>query len=216
MAHTFTIFDNPLKLFPSKVAFWPEQDTLFVADLHLGKSESHRKLGMYLPTGSDADDLDHLLKICHETDANKLIVLGDLFHDAHALDQGSTAAFKTWLKRLDADFTLLLGNHDRKLAVEINRLPIEIETSPYPLGPFWLSHEPELKSGYINLCGHLHPGMSFKDAAGCNHRTKAFWKSPGQLVFPAFGSTTSLGNANTKPGDILYLCADNSLIEVKR
>ena len=72
MAHTFTIFDSPLKLFPSKVAFWPEKDTLFVADLHLGKSESHRKLGMYLPTGSDADDLERLQIICHELKAKKL------------------------------------------------------------------------------------------------------------------------------------------------
>lgn len=208
------IADELLELLPSKTVFWNRHKILFAADLHLGKTLSRRSRGLYLPSGIDENDLSALNEVKRATGAEIIYILGDLFHDSFSLTKDSILKFKNWIKVLDAEFHLVIGNHDKKALNSISTLPIRIHVDPIPLDPFWLSHDPVAKPGYFTLCGHLHPGVRFKDAAGCIHKTKAFWLSQGQLILPAFGTTTSMTVKSQTKGEIRYLCTDDSVLRL--
>ena len=202
-------------LYPQKVAYWPGEKIAFVADMHLGKGASRRSHALYTPQGSDLDDLNDLKDIVEKTGAERLIILGDLFHDSYVMGDETLEIFSHWLEGMSAEVTLLIGNHDRKAMGKIDReLSMEIQSSSYVLGDFWLSHEPEELEGFYNLCGHLHPGVRMRDKAGCTHKSKAFWVTPSKLVLPAFGTTTSMTTMPTKPNDMLYICANNGIFPI--
>ena len=205
-----------LMLYPNRVAFWPKTGDLFLADVHLGKRAGRAFRGMYTPDGSDRDDKDLIKAISKDLNAKHLYVLGDLFHDNFALDAESITASNAWVDGLGIPVSLILGNHDAKAAKGLSSLRIGILPSGVERGPFWLSHEPDPKKGFFNLCGHLHPGVRMKDAAGCAHKAKAFWWREDQLVLPAFGTTTSMTHAEAQRRDVLYICAEDKVFELKR
>ncbi|WOO42193.1 ligase-associated DNA damage response endonuclease PdeM [Rubellicoccus peritrichatus] len=207
---------SKLELLPQKVVYLPAESTLLVADIHLGKSASHRGLGLYLPQGADAEDLERLRQLVRQTRSQHLIILGDLFHDRQAMAVDTMTLFENWLESLDVEVTLVIGNHDRKALKKVTELPISIRSEAYTLGSFLLAHEPQEAEGKFTLCGHLHPGVRVKDSAGCAHRAKAFWLTDSQLVLPAFGSTTSMATVAARAGDRFYVCADDRLFEVRK
>lgn len=207
--------DETLVLYPQRVAFWPAEKTLFVADVHLGKSASRRSQGLYIPEGADTDDLELLRSMVEKTGAEKVLVLGDMFHDSYAITDEALQMLSHWLGLLNSELSLLVGNHDRRAARKIKDLPMKIKSDAFAMGSFWLSHEPEVKAGYYTICGHLHPGIRLKDNAGCTHRSKAFWRASSQLVLPAFGATTSMATMPAQPGDMLYVCAGDQLYPVE-
>lgn len=49
--------EESLHLLPEHALWWPAAQTLFIADLHLGKAASYRRLGQPVPTGSTQDNL---------------------------------------------------------------------------------------------------------------------------------------------------------------
>ena len=69
-----------VRLLPERALFWPRTATLVVADLHWGKGATFRAAGIPIPMGSTSDDLDRLDAALRRTAADRLIVLGDLFH----------------------------------------------------------------------------------------------------------------------------------------
>jgi len=202
------------ELFTERVLYLPSENALFVADLHLGKGSTSRSLGLYLPGTPDVDDLAVLTAAVEQTASARVFVLGDLFHDGYAASDEHFHLLDSWLETLSAEVVLIVGNHDRKALALISELPIGIVHDSLELGSFLLSHEPLVEAGRYTLCGHLHPGIHFRDAAGCSHRAKAFWKSDRQLVLPAFGSLTSSAPPPARPNDKLYICAETQLLEV--
>jgi len=77
---TIEINNNEFRLLPEKAIHWVEEETLLIADLHLGKSDTFRNAGIYIPTGSTKNDLDKLNKIIQLCRIKRIIFLGDLFH----------------------------------------------------------------------------------------------------------------------------------------
>ena len=47
-----------LHLLPQKAAWWPAERTLLVADAHIGKAVSFRRLGVPVPPGTTSETLD--------------------------------------------------------------------------------------------------------------------------------------------------------------
>ena len=65
-----------------ELALVRERDrTVLVTDLHLGKSDHFRAAGIPVPHATDGDTLGRLDALLRGVDAQRLVILGDLFHD---------------------------------------------------------------------------------------------------------------------------------------
>src|SRR4051812_6702373 len=71
-----TLAGEAVELLPQRALYWPAQQTLFVADVHLGKAAAFRAGGVPIPRGTTANDLDRLSMLITVTGARRLIVLG--------------------------------------------------------------------------------------------------------------------------------------------
>jgi len=69
-----------LDLLAERAVWDPEQRTLLVADLHLGKAEVFQAHGVALPSDGDGASLNALLELSHRFHPAQVVVLGDLIH----------------------------------------------------------------------------------------------------------------------------------------
>ncbi|MDP1859152.1 MAG: metallophosphoesterase [Gemmatimonadaceae bacterium] len=125
--------------------YWPREQVLVIADLHLGKTESLRSDGVALPDGAMAHDLARLALALEETGAQRLLILGDLVHDAAALSLGVRRAVAEWRSRISASVHLVLGNHDQRVDTMPNEWRLQVAGSSLAIPPFHFVHE------------HVHP-----------------------------------------------------------
>lgn len=191
MSLELNIAGQHIWLLPGYAAWWAERKTLLVADLHLGRSGAFRQAGLGLPEGADAEDLARLSALISQHNAERLLILGDLFHARAGMTRETTTGFDAWLGRQTIPVCLIEGNHDRRSRPYGLSAPLQIVEDCLVESPFCFAHEPVAKDGLFTIAGHLHPGVRLKDAAGCTHRSKSFWKTDALLVLPAFGSLTS-------------------------
>ena len=93
--------------------FWPAQDALLVADLHLEKASWFARLGQFLPPYDLHATLTALALDVERSGASRLYCLGDSFHDRFGCDRlpaSARALLSGLTDRLD--WTWIVGNHD--------------------------------------------------------------------------------------------------------
>ncbi|MFZ9408096.1 MAG: metallophosphoesterase [Burkholderiaceae bacterium] len=126
--------------------WWPQAQTLFVADVHLGKAESFRALGVPVPAGPQgptAATLDRLGRLLQSRPVQRLVILGDLLHARAAQSQAVMTPLTQWREgHRSLQIQLLRGNHDTKAGDPPAHLGIEMLDEPSALGRFRLQHEP--------------------------------------------------------------------------
>ena len=71
------IAGETVDLHAERALHWPTTQTLFVADVHLGKAAAFRAGGVPIPRGATAEDLARLNALIVRTRAKRLVVLGD-------------------------------------------------------------------------------------------------------------------------------------------
>src|SRR3954451_4574684 len=187
-----TLAGEVVELLPQRALYWPAQQTLFVADVHLGKAAAFRAGGVPIPRGTTAKDLDRLTALITVTGARRLIVLGDLLHAAAGRVAALHRAVMGWREAHRAlDMTLVRGNHDSKAGDPPSEWDVRVVTEPFLALPFLLCHHPhDPPTGYA-LCGHIHPGVSLHDEHGAI-RLPCFVLGRRRALLPAFGRFTGL------------------------
>jgi len=176
-----------LWLLADGAVWWPAGQTLFVADLHLGKGAAFRAQGQAVPAGSSARTLARLQELVRAHDATRLVVLGDFWHGAEGLTLPLLNAVAAFAERVPT--VLVLGNHDRR--IHPPGLPLQAVNGVLPLGPLTAAHEPPpVGSPGFTLAGHWHPAVSIGSRAGDRLRRPCFVRYPHGLVLPAFGWLT--------------------------
>lgn len=178
--YAFSFAGLALVALPSGALFWPDERTLIVSDLHLGKSERMaRRGGALLPPYETRETLTRLSDDLDRTGAKSLIALGDSFDDlsaAHSLDE----ADEMLLARLMAGraWTWVMGNHD---------------AGSHGFGG---SHRAEVTLGSVTcrhiasdavpeISGHYHPKARVGGAA-----RPCFLLDATRIIMPAFGAYT--------------------------
>ncbi|MEO7965446.1 MAG: ligase-associated DNA damage response endonuclease PdeM, partial [Gemmatimonadaceae bacterium] len=144
--------------------YWPREQLLIIADLHIGKSESLRQRGLTLPDGVLADDLTRVSVALAATGAQRLLVLGDLVHDVHGLTAAVQERVLSWRREIAIPTALVVGNHDRGADTWAPTWDIATYDAPLTIDPFAFSHEPMEVDGY-NWCGHIHPAVTLHGAS---------------------------------------------------
>lgn len=204
-----------LVLLPERALWWPEQRMLLVADLHLGKAQSFRRLGVPVPHGTTAETLQALDALLQRHRATRLVCLGDFLHSAHAQAPGVVGAVGHWRARHPAlAVTLVRGNHDRHAGDPPRSLGLEIVDEPWVNGPLALCHHPRPRPGVTVLAGHLHPCVSVGGRAHERLRLPCFVADDGLLVLPAFGAFTGMHPVERQPGRRIYAIAGDRVAQL--
>ena len=205
---------EPVQLLPERALFWPRASTLIVADVHLGKSASFRRLGVPVPSGATQADLALLDTLLTRTDAARLLVLGDLFHTAPTVSEAATTGFAALRARhAQRQFTVVAGNHDRAW----RRLPAEWQvqwlTSTLHEPPFVFQHEPGADARGYALGGHIHPCVHLR-GGGDSARLPVFWFGAAVGVLPSFGSFTGGYTVRPAKEDVLVAVTPHGLAKL--
>ena len=207
-----------IALHASGAIFLPAQQTVLVADAHFGKAVSFRRLGVPVPRGTTAETLNQLSALVADTDAKRIVFLGDFLHSARSHAPGTLGAIGRWRSEHTAlELTLVRGNHDDRAGDPPASLGIEVVDGPLAIGPFALCHYPKPVPGAYVLAGHWHPCISVKGRAFERLRLPCFWfgdDSGAQPdcavgVLPAFGSFTGMHRIEPRAGDRIFPVADN-------
>ena len=166
--------------------FWPSQQALLVADLHLEKASWFARLGQFLPPYDSHATLSALAATVETTGATRLFCLGDSFHDRFGCDRLPSDAREllTELTRR-LDWTWIVGNHDPGFADHCGgTLVDEIE-----IAGIVLRHEAVRDDPRPEMSGHYHPKLRLT-VKGRNVSRRCFVVSATKIILPAFGSLT--------------------------
>jgi DNA ligase-associated metallophosphoesterase len=176
----------------SGALYWPEHETLLVADLHLEKMSSFAKSRQFLPPYDTGATIKLLADDIAATGARRVISLGDSFHR----DEGTTT-----LSVQDADALAQLTQSTEWIWIAGNHDPAAHELGgncceSVALDGIVLSHEPDAKVTN-QIAGHLHPAAHVR-MNGRSIRRACFVSDETRLIMPAFGvSTGSLNILNS-------------------
>ncbi len=204
-----------LQLLPERAVYLPGPATLLVADAHIGKAHSFRRLGVPVPTGTTAESLQTLATLLHRTGARRLVFLGDLLHAARGRSAAALAAFAAWRATHAAlDMLLVRGNHDRHAGDPPASWQLQCVDEPHflpGLPGLALAHHPDPVPGAYVLAGHVHPAVVLGGRARQRLRLPCFHFGPRVGLLPAFGGFTGSHVLQPTPSDHVYLIADDEV-----
>jgi len=206
---------EPLSLLPEKAAFLPRHRALLVADAHIGKAVSFRRLGVPVPRGTTTETLQRLTALVDRLQARHVVFLGDFLHSERALAPATLDALSRWRERhAGLDLTLVRGNHDARAGDPPATLGIEAVDEPFRLGALALCHHPRPVRGAYALAGHLHPCAGI--GRGLDRvRLPCFWLRPETGVLPAFGAFTGMHAVQAEQQDRVFVVAEERVLAVE-
>ena len=188
-----------LWLLAGKALYWPERQTLCVADVHFGKAASYRALGQPVPHGTTEGNLLRLDALLTSYPVKELIFLGDFLHSRTALNQKTLAALHEWRSRHpNLKCTLIRGNHDLNAGDPPESLELRVVNEPLNLEPFFLQHTPAINlkadlkfdSNSHVIAGHIHPMFQLTGRGKQRLRLPCFHVTKTLTVLPSFGEFT--------------------------
>jgi DNA ligase-associated metallophosphoesterase len=171
---------------PEGALFWPAQNALLVADLHLEKASWFARLGQFLPPYDSQATLTALAAAVERTGASRLYCLGDSFHDRFGCDrlpEAARALLTALTKQLD--WTWIVGNHDPGFADHCGGTIAE----EVQIGGIVLRHEAVRGETRPEISGHFHPKLRLH-LKGRHVSRRCFVSSADKIIMPAFGSLT--------------------------
>jgi len=201
-------------LLPHRAALW-RGDTLLVADLHLGKSETFHAAGVPVPAGLHSETLARLGGAIRAAAPRRVLILGDLLHAPAGTTPALLASVAAWREEFPLPMQLVVGNHDRRSREATKAWNIEVLGERHLEHRTLFTHEPQNPGDEADYawCGHLHPAVTLH---GGRLPTKlaCFHLSPRVGVLPAFARMAAGTVYARDPGDRVFAVAPGRVIEV--
>lgn len=210
MNYSLSLCRETLELHPLGAAFWKERNLLIISDLHFGKITHFRKHGAAVPHRAIMQNIERLDAVVALFKPHCICFLGDLFHSHLNPEWG---LFEEWVQSRGEQFTLIRGNHDIIAPEKFNDLGIKC-LERLEIGPFTLTHEPEIVTDRFNIAGHIHPAIALTGRGKQHLRLPCFYQKQGQLILPAFGAFTGTFTLTPEPGDRAYVLAEDQVISL--
>ena len=191
-----TVADQLVHLRASGALWLQAERTLVVADLHFEKGSAYAARGQLLPPYDTGETLRRLEMEIAATAPDRLVFLGDSFHDERALERiGERDVERLCALARSRLLVWIVGNHD---AEGPGGLPGETAET-LRIGTLILRHEPQPGLQPGETAGHLHPCARIT-ALGRSVRRRCFVTDGERLILPAFGSYA--GGLNVR--DVAY------------
>jgi uncharacterized protein len=180
---TLSFCGEDLRLLPSGALLWPRRQMLVVSDLHLEKGSHWARRGYFLPPYDTHATLDRLRGDCDATQARRLLLLGDCFHDPDGpsrMDGTAQAAFDA-LQRFAPIW--IQGNHDAGF------VPAGFEPhDTFEMDGLLFRHE-AVPGAVQEISGHFHPKARIPHR-GSSVERPCFIEDGRKLILPAYGAYT--------------------------
>jgi DNA ligase-associated metallophosphoesterase len=188
----FSFAGEDMALVEGRAVFWPREQALLVADLHLEKASFFAaRAHQMLPPYDSRETLERIALAIRATGARRVFALGDSFHDRTGVDRidPHVAGMLGALTRA-TDWTWIAGNHDGLSAGCVGGECVE----EAEIGGLVLRHRAAAASAVPELSGHYHPKLAVTVRQRRIARACAV-VSESRLILPAFGALTGGMNA---------------------
>ena len=179
-----------------RALYWPREQALLVADLHLEKASFFARHGQMLPPYDSRETLERLALAIRETGARRVYTLGDNFHDSRGTErlEPHAAGMLAALVRV-TDWVWITGNHDPAMEARAGgTIAEELE-----LAGLVLRHKALAGETRPELSGHYHPRLQVTVRERHIRRPCAVVAggadTGGRMILPAFGALTGGMNA---------------------
>jgi len=209
---TIQLRKNHWTLAPQRAAFWKEKKILLIADPHFGKGATFRALGLPVPGGTTAGDLERLSLLIRRFKPEKLLILGDLMHAA----AGKTGEVCNLLARWRESFSslsiiLVQGNHDRRAGGPPDEFGVTRTVQELEKGPFLFVHARQGSPSRYVVAGHTHPSVKLVTAGRLKESFRCFYFSRDFALLPAFGNFTGSKAIQPKNGDRIFVVHESEI-----
>lgn len=176
------IGNHEFTMHPSGILYWPAHKLAIVADLHLEKGSHFAKRGFFIPPYDSRETLRKLALALDELSPERLIVLGDTFHDATGFARLAPEDVGAFLKLAVYKPIWVRGNHDGEY------VPPGFEgCDVYEVEDVVFRHEALTHSEGIEISGHFHPKADVVHK-GARITRRCFIEDGARLILPAFGA----------------------------
>lgn len=150
-----------------------EEETLVIADLHLGYEEELMSFGYLVPRFQYKEIIEHMEKILSEVDAKKVVIDGDLKHEFGRISEqewSEVLNFLDFLSEKVDDIVLVRGNHDsiigpiaKKRKVKVDEKYFIEESGIYITHGHSIPSDKDLEEAKIIIIAHDHPAISLRE-----------------------------------------------------
>lgn len=181
-------------LLPSNALYWPRENALLVADLHLEMGSFFAGHGQMIPPYDSRETLGRVADALRETGARRVYTLGDNFHDANGaqrLEKHAAGMLAALVRAVD--WVWITGNHDHN-APQRCSAPGGTELDELEIAGMVLRHEAQQGEQRPELSGHYHPKLRLRVRDRHIARPCMVMSSDengsGRMILPAFGAYT--------------------------
>jgi DNA ligase-associated metallophosphoesterase len=207
--------DEHLVLSSERALFWENENTLIIADLHVGKTGHFRKAGIGVPDAIYKDDLHRLLAQILFFKAERLIIAGDL---SHSIANRELDLFRKWRKDFSSlEVQLARGNHDILDNAWYEEADIRVFNQPFGIGGFQFLHDLDSQRNDTDpekylFSGHLHPAVTIRGKGKQALRFPCFYFTKTHCILPAFSRFTGSYTIMPQPGEKVFAIAEKDVL----
>lgn len=212
------ISGNTFWIFPERCIYWENENTLIVADLHLGKTGHFRKSGIAVPQEIYKADLQRLMAMLYLCKAERLLIVGDF---THSTINKELDLFLKWRK----DFSLLQidlvkGNHDILSDGWYKEANVQVYEWELLVNRFLFRHENKRKKSekhpdaLYTFTGHVHPAYLMKGLGRQSLKFPCFYFAKEHCILPAFSRFTGMYKVVPEKGETVYVITPAEIIKV--
>lgn len=205
---------EPIPGAAAATASLPGERALIVADYHAGLEYALRyERGVELDPGAQRR-CDRLLSLLSQTDADRVIVLGDLAHRIAAPEGEELDELEMVIEEVTTrvPMTLIQGNHDPGVATAFaDQLDVR-PANGCRIGDIGFVHghtwpRPEVLAADTLCAGHEHPQVQLSDEVGGTRTERAWLRGP--LEMAGFAENVSVTGSDWKHPELVLFPAFN-------